>query len=74
MNPAFREHLINVLEWADNELNHSQDETSCCYRNCAACKKTRTHPLFKKWWNDGHNPIQDAIESLKREDVQHYDI
>ena len=59
--------LRGALEWADNELSHSQDETSCCYKWCEACKKTMKNPVWKKWWQDDFNPITAALQPSRGE-------
>lgn len=53
--------LREALEWAANHMDHSQDETGCCYRSCRSCKKIEANPKWKEWLDDGHDPVIDAL-------------
>lgn len=57
--------LVAALRWAHNELNHQTDESGCCYQRCAACKSIRANPTWRKWANDGHNPVDAALAAVE---------
>jgi hypothetical protein len=59
--------LLEVLRWAQNELDHDLDETACCQRWCPACKARVTVPQWNKWNKACYNPLEAVLagEDLK---------
>lgn len=60
---ALKEKIIDTLEWAENEMTHSQDETACCYIWCEACKES------KKRWRKAHDTETNLVTNLL-EDIE----